>query len=194
MEYIKLMFLSMVPIIELRGAIPLGIAMDLNPVYLYLTCVIGSSIVAVPIVLLFRKVLEYLRHRKYFNKVIRWVDRKIEGRAKKLKTASMIGIIIFVAVPIPTTGSWSAAALASILKMRIKDALLGILVGNAIAGLIMSVVSLNLAENMNMSTSTIVIFLLVVSVVGIGYSILKRKKINIEVSEESEIIKVDLIK
>ena len=60
------MFLSMIPVIELRGAIPLGIAMDLNPIYVYISCLIGSSIVAVPIVLVFRKLISHLRYRKYF--------------------------------------------------------------------------------------------------------------------------------
>ena len=174
MEYIKLFFLSMVPIIELRGAVPLGIAMDLNPVYVYITSVIGSSIVAVPVVLLFRQVIDFFRHRKYFNKVIRWVDKKIEGRAKKLKGASIIGLIIFVGVPIPTTGSWSAAALASIFKMRIKDALLGIFIGNAIAGVIMMAVSLHLAEGITVKTLLIG---LVIVIAGI-FTIVKKKRNN----------------
>ncbi|SCI44598.1 Predicted membrane protein [uncultured Clostridium sp.] len=144
MEYIKLMFFSMVPVIELRGAIPLGIAMDLHPIYLYLFCLLGSTIVAVPIVLVFRQVIDYLRHRKYFNKIVRWIDNKIDGRAKKLKSASIIGLILFVGVPLPTTGSWSAAALASIFKMRIKDALRGIFIGNAMAGIIVSGLALHI--------------------------------------------------
>ena len=60
MEYIKLMLISMVPVIELRGTIPLGIAMDLNPIYVYLSCLIGSSIVSIPVVLVFRQVVDYL--------------------------------------------------------------------------------------------------------------------------------------
>jgi uncharacterized membrane protein len=134
----------MVPIIELRGAIPIGVSMDLNPLYLYIFCLIGSTLIAIPIVLLFRHVIAYLRKRKYFNKVVRWIDRKIEGRAKKLKTASIIGLILFVGVPLPTTGSWSAAALASIFKMRLKDALIGIFLGNALAGIIVSALSLHI--------------------------------------------------
>ena len=144
MEYIKLMFFSMVPVIELRGAIPLGIAMDLHPIYLYLFCLLGSTIVAIPIVLVFRQVIDYLRHRKYFNKIVRWIDNKIDGRAKKLKSASIIGLILFVGVPLPTTGSWSAAALASIFKMRIKDALTGIFIGNAMAGIIVSALAMHI--------------------------------------------------
>ena len=79
------MFLSIVPVVELRGTIPLGIAMDLNPVYLYIFCLIGSSLVSIPVVLVFRQVIYCLRYRKYFNQVIRWIDREIEGRVKKLK-------------------------------------------------------------------------------------------------------------
>lgn len=85
----------MVLVIELRGAIPLGIGMDLNPIYVYISCLVGSSIVAVPIVLVFRQLIECLRHRKYFNKVIRWLNAKIEGRAKKLKVGSILGLIVF---------------------------------------------------------------------------------------------------
>ena len=146
MDYIKLMLLSMVPVIELRGAIPLGIAMDLNPVYVYISCLIGSSLVSIPVVLIFRQVIDFFRRRKYFNIVIRWIDAKIESRAKKLKAVSILGLIVFVGVPLPTTGSWSGSALASILKMRIKDALLGVFIGNAIAGAVMLGISLHLSE------------------------------------------------
>ena len=172
MEHIKLMLISMVPVIELRGAIPLGIAMDLNPIYVYLSCLIGSSIVSIPVVLVFRQVIDYLRHRKYFNIVIRWVDAKIESRAKKLKAASILGLIVFVGVPLPTTGSWSGAALASIFKMRIKDALLGIFIGNAIAGAIMLGVSLHMSEGsieMIMASTLLVL-------VGMVFHIYRKRK------------------
>ena len=172
MEYIKLMLISMVPVIELRGAIPLGIAMDLNPIYVYLSCLIGSSIVSIPVVLVFRQVIDYLRHRKYFNIVIRWVDAKIESRAKKLKAASILGLIVFVGVPLPTTGSWSGSALASIFKMRITDALFGVFIGNAIAGAIMLGVSLHISEgSIEMIISSILLVL-----VGMVFYIYKKRK------------------
>ncbi|MEF9991805.1 MAG: small multi-drug export protein [Peptostreptococcaceae bacterium] len=185
MEYIKLMFLSMVPIIELRGAIPLGIAMNLNPIYVYCICVIGSTVVSIPIVLLFRNIIEYLRHKKYFNKVIRWIDGKIEKRAKKLKAVSIVGIIIFVGIPLPTTGSWSAAAIASILKMRLKDSILGIFIGNAIAGIIMSALTLHLTTTMSIGKIlflTIVVTFIIICLIlfknknmhSIKYSLIKK--------------------
>lgn len=174
MKYIKLFFLSMIPIIELRGAIPLGIAMDLNPIYIYITCVIGSSIISVPVVLVFRQVIDYLRRRKYFNKIIRWIDKKIEGRAKKLKTASILGLIFFVGVPLPTTGSWSAAALASIFKMRIRDALLGIFLGNAIAGVIMLILSINVAGGSIIE----LIIIAIIAAIAVLYAIKNKKRSN----------------
>ena len=176
MDYIKLMLLSMVPVIELRGAIPLGIAMDLNPVYVYISCLIGSSLVSIPVVLIFRQVIDFFRHRKYFNIVIRWIDAKIESRAKKLKAASILGLIVFVGVPLPTTGSWSGSALASILKMRIKDALLGVFIGNTIAGAVMLGVSLHLSEgSIELIMSSILLAL--VGVVIYRYKKIKNKKI-----------------
>ena len=172
MEYLKLFFLSMLPIIELRGSIPIGIAMNLNPLYLYITCVIGSSIISVPVVLMFRQIIDYLRYRKYFNKIIRWIDKKIEGKAKKLKAASIIGLIVFVGVPLPTTGSWSGSVLASIFKMRILDSLLGIFIGNAIAGAIILTVSMHVAEG-----SSIELILIVLAIMVLGYYFVKREKI-----------------
>ena len=175
MDYIKLMLLSMVPVIELRGAIPLGIAMDLNPLYLYISCLIGSSLVSIPVVLIFRQVIDYFRHRKYFNIVIRWIDRKIESRAKKLKAAIILWLIIFVGVPLPTTGSWSGAALASIFKMRIKDALFGVFIGNAIAGVIILGVSLHISQGF---IEMIIASLLLVLVGIIAYMCNKRKQMS----------------
>ena len=179
MEYIKLFFLSMVPVVELRGTIPLGIAMKLNPVYTYMVCVIGSSIISVPVVLMFRQVIDYLRHRKYFNKVIRWIDKKIEGRAKKLKAASILGLIVFVGVPLPTTGSWSGSALASLFKMRVVESLLGIFIGNAIAGAVMLTVSMHVAEG-----ASIELLLVALVTIIIGFYLIKnnRNKKNISIN------------
>ncbi|WP_270659129.1 COG2426 family protein [Paraclostridium bifermentans] len=180
MEYIKLMFLSMVPVIELRGAIPLGMAMDLNPISLYLCCVTGSTIIGIPIVLLFRQVIDFLRYRKYFNKVIRWVDIKIEGRAKKLKAVSVIGIILFVGIPLPTTGSWSAAALASIFKMRIKDAVFGIFIGNCIAGAIMLTILNHLLDGISIEKMCIILLIVIIGT----YLFIKKKKCSKNKKEE----------
>ena len=144
MNYLKIMILSMIPITELRGAIPIGIALNLNPIGVYIASVIGSTLVAIPLILTFRHILDFLKSRNMFEKLVKKVDRKIETGMRKLKKVSVIGIILFVGIPLPTTGTWTASAIASILKIRLKYALPGVLIGNMMAGVIVSAISLHL--------------------------------------------------
>lgn len=144
MAYLKIMILSMIPITELRGAIPIGIALGLNPIGVYIASVAGSTLVSIPLILTFRHIIHFLRDIKMCEGLVRKVDRKIASGMKKLKNISILGIILFVGVPLPTTGTWTASAIASILKMRIKDAFLGVLLGNMMAGIIVSALSLHL--------------------------------------------------
>lgn len=138
MKYLKIMILSMVPITELRGAIPIGMALKLNPIGVYLSSVIGSTLVAIPLVLAYRHVVKFFKEKNMFLFLLRRVDNKIETSMKKMKAASFIGIILFVGIPLPTTGTWTAAAIASILRMRLIEALSGIFIGNILSGLIVS--------------------------------------------------------
>ena len=141
MEYLKIMILSMVPITELRGAIPIGMALKLNPIGVYLSSVIGSTLVAIPLVLAYRHVVKFFKEKNMFLFLLRRVDNKIETSMKKMKAASFIGIILFVGIPLPTTGTWTAAAIASILRMSLIAALSGIFIGNILSGLIVSLLS-----------------------------------------------------
>ena len=134
----------MLPVTELRGAIPIGIAMNLNPIGVYIVSVIGSTIVSIPLILTFRHILNFFRNIDIFLPLVKKVDSKIESRMKRLKSISILGIILFVGIPLPTTGTWTAAAIASILKMRIKTSLLGVLIGNMMSGIIVSLISLHI--------------------------------------------------
>ena len=71
MDYIKIMILSMIPITELRGAIPIGIAQDLNPIGVYIASVLGSTMVSVPLILTFRHVLEFLKSITMFEGLVK---------------------------------------------------------------------------------------------------------------------------
>ena len=144
MGYLEIMLLAMLPLTELRGAIPIGIAMDLNPIAVYIASVIGSTIVSIPLILTFRHILNFFRNIDIFLPLVKKVDSKIESGMKRLKSISILGIILFVGIPIPTTGTWTAAAIASILKMRIKTSLLGVLIGNMMSGIIVSLISLHI--------------------------------------------------
>ena len=138
------MIMSMMPIVELRGAIPLGIALGLNPIGVYISSVVGSTLVSIPLILTFRHIINFLRTKKIFEKLVFKIDRKIDSAMKKLKNVSILGIILFVGIPLPTTGTWTASAIASILKIRIKNAFLGVLLGNMMAGIIISLLSLHI--------------------------------------------------
>jgi len=142
--YLEIMLLAMLPLTELRGAIPIGIAMDLNPIAVYIASVIGSTIVSIPLILTFRHILNFFRNIDIFLPLVKKVDSKIESGMKRLKSISILGIILFVGIPLPTTGTWTAAAIASILKMRIKTSLLGVLIGNMMSGIIVSLISLHI--------------------------------------------------
>lgn len=142
MKYILLMIMSSVPIIELRGAIPVGISWGLNLIYVYICCVIGSTLISIPLIITFRQILHELKRHKRMYKLGYFIDNKINRRVKKMKNITIIGLILFVGVPLPTTGAWTAAAIASIFKMRIRDAVLGIFIGNMLSGIIVSAISL----------------------------------------------------
>lgn len=144
LRYLEIMLLAMLPLTELRGAIPIGIAMDLNPIAVYIASVIGSTIVSIPLILTFRHILNFFRNIDIFLPLVKKVDSKIETGMKRLKSISILGIILFVGIPLPTTGTWTAAAIASILKMRIKTSLLGVLIGNMMSGIIVSLISLHI--------------------------------------------------
>lgn len=144
MGYIKIIILSMIPIIELRGAIPIGIAQGLNPIGVYIASVLGSTMVSIPLILAFRHILEFLKSKTMFEGIAKKIYSKIELRKKKLTSVSIIGLILFIGIPLPTTGTWTASAIASIFQMRIKNALLGVIIGNMMSGIIVFTISLHL--------------------------------------------------
>ena len=134
----------MMPVTELRGAIPIGIAMDLDPIGVFAASVIGSSLISIPLILTFRHILSFIRGISFLKSFAQKIDNKIETSMKKLKSASVLGIILFVGIPLPTTGSWTASAIASILHMRIRDAFIGVVLGNMMAGVIVTGISMHI--------------------------------------------------
>ncbi len=132
---------SMVPIIELRGAIPMGAALDI-PFYInYIVSVVGNMI-PVPFILLFiRHILHWMKKVPKLDKIAIWVENKAEkNKAKVLKYATF-GLYVFVALPLPGTGAWTGALVAAMLDMRMKRSIPAILLGVMTAGVIMSLAS-----------------------------------------------------
>lgn len=133
---------SMVPIIELRGAIPIAVAHGLMPAIAIPVAILGN-LVPVPFIIIFiRKI--FLLIRRWFPKLNRMVDRLEEkGRSKKdvIEKSAFWGLFFFVAIPLPGTGAWTGALIAAMLDMRLKRAFPSIALGVLAAGMIVAFVS-----------------------------------------------------
>ena len=134
---------SMIPIIELRGAIPLGAWLEMPWWQNYLLSVLGNMI-PVPFILLFiTKFIGWMARSKvkFFNKVGNWLTNKAEKNRGKIEKYSFWGVCLFVAVPLPVTGAWTGSLVAATIGMKFWKALLSCLLGVMIAGVIMTLAS-----------------------------------------------------
>lgn len=131
--------LSMVPVIELRGAIPFGVVQGLSVPTAFILSVIGN-LLPIPILVIFtRKVFEWLRTKS------QWLDNlviRLETKAEKNKEIVMKyefwGLMILVAIPLPGTGAWTGALVAAMMNMRLKRAMPAIIAGVLIAGIVVT--------------------------------------------------------
>ncbi len=149
-KYIIVFFVSMVPLIELRGAIPIAEGLGLNRLISYVIAIIGNML-PVPIIYLFaRKVLEWGKDKKIIGKFFTWCLNKGERGGKKLEAKAGKGLywalFLFVGIPLPGTGAWTGTLAASMLKLDFKKTVLAVLGGVLLAGLIMMAISFGLFE------------------------------------------------
>ena len=145
-NYVYVFIISMLPIIELRGAIPVAAAMQLDPVVSYIVSVVGN-ILPVPFILLFiTRFCEFIKKVKYLNKLPLWLEKKVQKNEGKITKYKNWGLFIFVAIPLPGTGAWTGALVAAFLGYKFKDAFLSILAGVLVAGAIMTAISYGLFE------------------------------------------------
>ncbi len=132
---------SMLPYVELRGAIPMGISLGLHPMYAYLLALMGSTFPAPVILLVFRPFFNFVKRTGLFRSI---TEKIVDNTLKKthgIKKYYIPGLFIFVAVPLPSTGVWTGSLAAALLNIRLKHALPAIFLGNAVAGLIITLVS-----------------------------------------------------
>lgn len=153
MWYLIVFFISMVPIIELRGAIPVAVANDLNLVAAYIICIIGNML-PVPIIYLFaRKVLVWGSDKKFIGKFFKFCLVKGEKGGKKLQEKAgkglFVALMLFVGIPLPGTGAWTGTLAASLLDMGFKKSVVAVMCGVVIAGIIMGTGSLLVANGIN---------------------------------------------
>ena len=145
-KYLSVLFISMVPILELRGAVPIALGMGLPTVPAYIVCVLGNML-PVPIVYFFaRKFLLWGSNKPYIGKVCAFFLQKGERGGQKLvaKTGRggiFVALMLFVGIPLPGTGAWTGTLAASFLDLGFKTTVAAVSLGVVIAGIIMAVAS-----------------------------------------------------
>lgn len=140
---------SMIPIIELRGAVPLGAGFGMNVFLTYFLSVLGNML-PVPFILLFiNAVLNFMKKCKGLKRVALWVEAKADKHKSKIEKYAYPGLLLFVAIPLPGTGAWTGALIAAVMKMKFWRSFAFILLGVLSAGVIMSIVSYGVAGVIN---------------------------------------------
>ena len=147
-QYLWIILLSMVPLIELRGAIPVSQAMQLPVIPSFIVCIIANML-PVPVIYLFaRKVLEWGKDKKYIGKIFTFCLEKGRAAGEKMQSKAGRGIflalLLFVGIPVPGTGAWTGTLAASLLDMKFRDTVIAVMLGVLLAGLIMMAGSLGL--------------------------------------------------
>lgn len=142
-KHLCVLICSMIPIIELRGAIPLGAALDL-PFWVNFPLSVIGNLIPVPIILLcIKAVLNWMVKCKvkFFNKIAGWLFKKAEKNRPKVEKYGFWGLFIFVAIPLPGTGAWTGSLVAAVIDMKFGKAFLSVMLGVLTAGIIMSLIS-----------------------------------------------------
>ena len=147
-HYIAIFIVSMIPLIELRGAIVISQGWQMPLLTSYIVCVIGNML-PVPVIYLFaRKVLEWGRDKKYIGKFFTFcIEKGPKGGAKLKEKAGrgvFLALLLFVGIPVPGTGAWTGTLAASFLDIGFKKSVIAVLLGVLLAGIIMGAVSAGL--------------------------------------------------
>ena len=142
-EELCVLFCSMIPIIELRGAIPMGAIFGMPWWQSYLLSVLGHMIPVPFILLLIKAVIGWMSRSKvqFFNKIANFLLKRVEKRRAQIEKYSFWGVCLFVAVPLPVTGAWTGSLVAAMIDMKFWKALLSAFLGVLIAGVIVTLIT-----------------------------------------------------
>ncbi|NLW51803.1 MAG: small multi-drug export protein [Tissierellia bacterium] len=138
---VAVFILAMLPIIELRGAIPVGLSLGIPYKETFLISFIGSSLPAIPIIFLIGFVFKLLRHIGFFDRLITKISEKTLSKKEQIDKYGYIGLWLFVAIPLPGTGIWTGSLLSHLLGMKKIPSLIAVVLGNLTAGFIVSAIS-----------------------------------------------------
>ncbi|MFW6035348.1 MAG: COG2426 family protein [Halothermotrichaceae bacterium] len=135
-------FVSMLPIVELRGSIPLAISLGMNPWKAYWIAVVGNAVPVIPLLLFLEPIRNFLiKHLMIMKRFFNWLDKRTIKKSDKVEKYGALALVLFTAIPFPTTGAWTASLAALLFKIKFKFSLPAIILGIIIAGVVMIIIS-----------------------------------------------------
>lgn len=138
-KYLATFIISMIPVIELRGAIPIGVSLGLSHVEAMGISIIGNMLPVPFIILFIRPIFKWMTKKsEKLGRLATKLETKAEGKWDKIHRYQFFALTLFVAIPLPGTGAWSGALIAAVMNMRLRNALPSILLGVLIAGILVT--------------------------------------------------------
>ena len=134
-------FLSMVPVIELRGAIPMGFGLKLPLVETLIYSIAGNILIIPIVVLLFTRMIHLMKKIKLTEKIANWIESRTQRKSEKVENLVFLGLMLFVAVPLPGTGAWTASMIAGFMQLKLRKVFLPIALGVVGAAVIVTLVT-----------------------------------------------------
>ncbi len=180
--FLTTMLVSMFPLVELKGAIPIGMGLGVPLIKSALLSYCGSSLVVIPVYFLLIPIFNLLKKIKFIKKLVQKIEAVFDKKAqdlakksdgapeKKVKKILIIALFIFVAIPFPVTGVWTGTAIAVFLNMRFEDSFLPIVIGNFVAGCIITLMTFIFKAHVNLIIDilfAIAIIMLIVFIVKV---------------------------
>lgn len=180
------LIIAMLPIFELRGAIPFGMSKSiwgqyaLSPLHSFLVSLFGTTLVIPIVALIFSPLLKLLKKTRLFTSLAEKVENRIKTKSEKIDTSTklkkIIGVLIFVSIPLPLTGVYTGTCIAVLLGLNMYEILLSVGTGNIIAGLIIVALSTILKDNTLIVLYCFIAILIVLLLIGLIKRLLNHKK------------------
>ena len=141
-KYLVMFFISLLPILELRGGLIAASLMDAPVIPSFLVCFLGN-ILPIPFILWFiTKIIDFFKKKGgVLGKFATWLEKKATSKKEQIERLKYVGLILFVGIPLPGTGAWTGSIIAALLGMDKKKSFLAAVVGVILAGIIMLIVS-----------------------------------------------------
>ncbi|MDE6472101.1 MAG: small multi-drug export protein [Clostridia bacterium] len=192
-DYLTTVLISMIPIVELRGAIPAAITMGIKPIIAFALAWAGSAIVSPILLLILRPVLNWMKKFKIFASLAQAIEDGFKGKAlkvlgkegntaltgeelKRLERKKMLGVYLFVAFPIPLTGVWTGSAIATFIDLPFWKSMIMVWLGNLTAGAIVTLLAFFLSAYMNIILDIFFIIVILVLLLFIARTVIKMVK------------------